>query len=482
MTMPREPVFSAEETAKFRHALDKYREPGAYEPGKWSVSPLNRRAEIAGAFPEKVILRDIAIRTTEQMPGVVLPARDRLRLMQAVAETGVPSIQVGTFGNNRSRDEMRADVRLIKSVNPDCEIVFGGVRGRGDIELAAEVGIDSVQIWAAPYVEAVAITAAQGIYRKAWADEDWRDLPLPNTVEQQIDRARDLVLGGRRHGVAVSTGINQISFAPESYVVAYCRAMAEIGAPEIVLYDGSSGMGPEGYAHMVRLVREHAPKTRIGVHTHNMFDLAVADALAAARSGAEVLEVSVNGYCSASGQADLAATALALEALYGVKTGIKLERLTPLARLGEKVTGYKLAWNTPVTGTDVHNWGGTEFVIQELKVDPLIHWPIEPTLVGNERRWDITFDSGPYTMLDKLRALKLRVDVGLVEPLLARIKRDMRRLRRVLTDREIRAIVRAMKRRTAARTKPKKKTAGRKAIGRKGAKPRGRGNRAVQPR
>jgi hypothetical protein len=53
---------------------------------------------------------------------------------------------------------------------------------------------------------------------------------------------------------------------------------------------------------------------------------------------------------------------------------------------------------TVSTGRDVFNWGGTEFVIQELHIDPLIHWCIEPQLVGNERRWDITFDSGPYTM------------------------------------------------------------------------------------
>jgi isopropylmalate/homocitrate/citramalate synthase len=220
--------------------------------------------------------------------------------------------------------------------------------------------------------------------------------------------------------------------------------MQEAGAPEIVLYDGSSGIGPEGYAHMVRLARDNAPDVRIGVHTHNMFDLAVACALAAARAGAEVLEVSVNGYCSTSGQADLAATALALEALYGVATGIALDRLTPLARLGEEVTGYRIAWNNPVTGPEVYNWGGTEFVIQELKVDPLIHWCIEPALVGNERRWDITFDSGPYTMLDKLRALGLEVDLALVEPILARVKDEMRRRRRVLGDDEVRAVARAL--------------------------------------
>ena len=442
--MPRMPVFTAEEVQNLRATIDRYREPGAYEPGRWSVSPLNRRPEVAGAWPGRVVLRDIAARTTEQMPGVVLPAENRTRLLRAVVEAGVPSVQVGAFGRGRSREEMRADVTLIKGINPSCEIVYGGVRSRADVALAAEIGIDSVQLWAAPYVEAAAITASQGIYRKAWNDEDWRELPLPSTVEEQLDKAQGLVRCGRENGVAVSTGINQISFAPDDYVVRYCRAMQEAGAPEIVLYDGSSGMGPEGYAHMVRLAREHAPDARIGVHTHNMFDLAVACALASARAGAEVLEVSVNGYCSASGQADLAATALALEALYGVETGIVLEKLTPLARLGEEVTGYEIAWNNPVTGPEVYNWGGTEFVIQELKVDPLIHWCIEPTLVGNERRWDITFDSGPYTMLDKLRALGMEVDLALVEPILVRVKDEMRRRRRVLSDDEVRAAARAV--------------------------------------
>ncbi len=438
--MPKNPVFTPTQVAEFRGMIDRYREPGSYVPGKWSVSPLNRRRDVVPAFPHKIVLRDIALRTTDQMPGVVLAPADRLRFMRAVAESGVPSMQIGAFGRSRSLDEVRAEIELIKSINPHCEIVYGGLRNNADIEYAAANHVDNVQFWAAPYVEAAPIYAGQGIYRKAWADEDLRDAMLPSSVERQLDEARALVECGNRLGVTVSTGINQISFAPEEYVAAYAKAMNEAGAPEIVLYDGSSGMGPEGYGHMVRLVKRHAPKARIGVHTHNMFDLAVACALTSAQAGAEILEVSVNGYCSASGQADLAATALALEALYGVETGLALEKLTPLARTGEEITGYKLAWNSPVTGENVYNWGGTEFVIQELKIDPLIHWCIEPSVVGNERRWDITFDSGPYTMLDKLTALGIAVEKDAVEPILTRVKDEMRRLRRVLGDAEVRRI------------------------------------------
>ena len=442
--MPRFPVFSAAETETFRRAIDKYRAPGAYEPGRWSVSPLNRRPDVVGEFPGKVVLRDIALRTTDQMPGVVLSSENRLRFMRAIAETGVPSLLIGVFGR-RSVDEVRAEVNLIRSINPDCEIAYGGLRHRGDMEFAAKTGIDIVQFWAAPYVEAAPMYAGMGVYDKAWRDEDWRDVPMPMTADAQIAAAIEFVKWGREVGVKTSAGINQLSFAPESYVESFCRSMHEAGAPEIVLYDGGSGMSPEGYAHLVKLAKAHAPEAVIGVHTHNMFDLAVACAVASARAGATVLEVSVNGYCSASGQADLAVAAVTFEALYGVKTGIALDRMTSLARLGEELTGYKLAWNAPVTGENVYNWGGTEFVIQELKIDPLLHWCIEPELVGNVRRWDITFDSGPYTMQDKLNALGVSVELPLVETILARVKEAMRQRRRILADDEVRAIAESVR-------------------------------------
>ena len=43
-------------------------------------------------------------------------------------------------------------------------------------------------------------------------------------------------------------------------------------------------------------------------------------------------------------------------------------------------------------------------------------------------------------MVDKLEALGVSVDLPLVEPILSQVKNDMRRLRRVLTDDEVRKI------------------------------------------
>ncbi|MFF3707987.1 hypothetical protein [Streptomyces phaeochromogenes] len=94
-----------------------------------------------------------------------------------------------------------------------------------------------------------------------------------------------------------------------------------------------------------------APDVEVGLHPHSTFGLAVGCAVAAVRAGATPVELSVNGYCGGPGNADLAATALAFETLYGVGTDIRTERLTELARAGMELTGYHTAWNHPVTGT-----------------------------------------------------------------------------------------------------------------------------------
>ncbi len=68
-------------------------------------------------------------------------------------------------------------------------------------------------------------------------------------------------------------------------------------------------MSPEAYAHLVRRTRELAPSVQAGLHPHN-----------------------IRG------------------ALRGPNR-YPAQQLTVLARAGEELTGYHLAWNHPVTGT-----------------------------------------------------------------------------------------------------------------------------------
>ncbi|MEV7891452.1 hypothetical protein ACWD3I_44100 [Streptomyces sp. NPDC002817] len=153
--------------------------------------------------------------------------------------------------------------------------------------------------------------------------------------------------------------------------------------------------------------------------------------------GATAVELSVNGYCGGPGNADLAATALAFEALYGVRTGIRTDRLTELARTAEALTGYQPAWNHPVTGTHAFCWGGMDLITQETEVDPLLHNCLEPTLVGNARTVPFTADSGPYTLIDKLTQAGVELTSAQVDDVLTRAREFMATHERLLTDEEL---------------------------------------------
>jgi isopropylmalate/homocitrate/citramalate synthase len=440
--MKKPKIFTPEEIKAMRHAINKFRHPGAYEQGKWMVSYLNRKQDVVnGHFPEKVILRDITLRTTEQMPGVVATEEERRRLLREIVKVGVPEVQTSAFGRGHTLDEMRAEVEIVKEINPKCQVVYEAVRSAEDLELAAKAGVDAVQFEAPPWSGASMIYSGALVYETAWEGKDWRTLKFPRTFDETIERAKKLFQAAEQLKLKISAGINMLPYADEEYVKRYCQAVGDAGPYEILLFDGPSGLGPEAYGCLVRLAKQYAPKCQIAVHPHNMFNLATANALASVREGAKVIEVSVNGYCAASGQTDLAHAALALTALYDVDTGIDLGRLTSLARMGEELTGYHVAWNCPVTGPDVFNWGGMETIIQEMKeVDPLVHWNIEPTLVGNVRKWSITRDSGPYAMWDKLDELGIDVERNHIEPILQKCLALIQKQRRAITDDQIREI------------------------------------------
>jgi isopropylmalate/homocitrate/citramalate synthase len=408
------------------------------------VSALNRRPEVVGGFVDDVVVRDITLRTTEQMAGVSIAGSDRLKFLDALARAGVRSVQPSAFRRGETVERMRAEVDTLRSINPSCEVVYGGATSENHVEMAAASGVGAVQIWTA-FLGGGAAICAGAVYHRAWQRRQWQDLDFPTEPSDQIDRSVRMVEIGRAHGVKVAGSINLLSYASDSYITEYSQRVAEAGAYEIVLADGSSGCGPEAFAHAVTLVRKSAPGTPVAVHTHNMFGLANACALAGLRSGAKVVEVAVNEYEHGATGADLAAVATALEALYGIPTGIRLSAMVPLARFAEELTGQALPDHHPLTGRRVFEAVGSDEYVQEYKYDSLIHCCVDPSLVGNARAPVLSHETGPFTMWDVLDVLGIAVsEPAEVNEILKRAKDLIARLNRELLADEIRAIADAV--------------------------------------
>jgi isopropylmalate/homocitrate/citramalate synthase len=435
-------VFTSAQVSQMRGALDEFRRGPGYEPGRWKVSDVNRRSDVLGAQPPpRVHIRDLTLRVSEQMSDVALSHQQRLDLLGALVRAGVSSVQTSHFGRGHTLQEMRDEVQVARSIDPECELQYVGVRGLPDLDLAREAGYDMVGVTSGTYLGAALPAYAGAVYHRAWQGRPWHDLRFPRASSEVTDRTRRLVDAAAARGLKVSASVLLLSYADDEFVAQYCRGVADAGATEVTLGDHASGVSPEGFAHFVRVAHEAAPGLEVSAHTHGMFGLASACCLTAGLAGAEVLETSINGFAEGPMQGDLAQVAAGLEMLYGVATGVDLRHLTGLARRAEELIGAGRPADWPITGTGVFDFGndGDEYA-GEFDVDPLIHMSVVPEAVGNSRHRRIGLVSGPWTLWDKLDELGISVQKSDVERILAAARKEMAARGTGLSDDEIRDI------------------------------------------
>ena len=437
-----------------RDQLAELRSHGAHKPEKWFVSGFNRAPEALGLdlpdhMPSSVVIKDITLRVAEQTSGLALSFTDRRRIARALVEAGVPAIQLSVLLWNVPDDELREEIQILKGINPDIEIEMGGPDHIEAIDQVADIGIDWTRV-TLPSFFALGPVYRGTVPKLAWQGRDWRrEVNPPKNLEEAVERNKRLIDHAHKRGLKMQADISMLLYATAENLEEFAGQMANAGADGILLADGPGGMGPHAIAYAVSIVRKAAPNVRIAIHLHNTFGLGVGLCVAAVQAGADVVETSINGTGCGSGQVDLAHVATSMEVLYGVDTGIRLEKLTELRRLYEDITKVPVARNHPITGEEAFNWGGPDLLTQELPVDMLIHWCIEPEVVGNKRKWEVDRTSGPWSMHDKLTELEIDASKEETEAILKAIHEEILLRKRSMTDDDIRNIAMEEKERMA---------------------------------
>src|SRR4029453_16742673 len=153
------------------------------------------------------------------------------------------------------------------------------------------------------------------------------------TRATMLARIRTAIAAATESGVTVTYfGVDgtraDLAFFREAY-----EAAVEAGAREVAVVDTLGIATPEAAAYLVGEVVEwlghDVPAHR---HGHDHLGLAPAAAVAAVQAGATWVQGTVNGMGERGGNANLLEVALALEALYGIPTRLRLELARDLGR------------------------------------------------------------------------------------------------------------------------------------------------------
>ncbi|MGH6916036.1 MAG: hypothetical protein ACREH3_20280, partial [Geminicoccales bacterium] len=176
---------------------------------------------------------------------------------------------------------------------------------------------------------------------------------------------------------------------------------------------------PWGFEHLVAMVRGWTGKP-LQVHCHNHTSVAVANALAAVRGGATVIQATVNGLGEFAGQVPIEELAVSAGIHFGIDCGLNLERLTDLSKLVAKAAGVPLPVNKPVTGPAAFAIPETEEIQQALfgpardgRLDEALTFP--PGVVGNEARMSIGRKCSSWTVAYGLMRMGLEADPSTLE-------------------------------------------------------------------
>jgi isopropylmalate/homocitrate/citramalate synthase len=362
-------------------------------------------------------LYDTTLRDGEQTVGVVLSPEDKLAIATALAEAGVNRIEAGF---PRVSEEDTTAIRLILEAGLDAEIWGFSRAVQADVEALVELGI-TASVIESPVSDGK--LAALGVSREA-----------------MLGRIRSAVSFAVENGIRVAYFGVDSTRADLAFLRAAYEAAVDAGAAEVVVVDTLGIATPEAAAFLVGDVAERFDhEVPVHWHGHDDFGLATAAAVAAVQAGATWVQGTVNGMGERAGNADLVEVALALEALYGIPTRIRLDRVRALANLVQELSGTPLPPWKPVTGANLFTRESGAVAAQFH--DPPAIEPYASELVGAERGIVLGKKSGLDSIRIKVEELGLDVPESEYPALLEAVKRAGVKKRGLVTDAEFRRIV-----------------------------------------
>ncbi|HKV90088.1 MAG TPA: homoaconitate hydratase [Thermoplasmata archaeon] len=357
--------------------------------------------QTAGArrFADPIVFWDETLRDGEQMPGVHFAPEEKLRIASVLSDVGVSVIDAGI--PVVSPDEAAA-VRRVAEAGLRAKILASARTVPADVEAVIRSGASHIAIFVA-------------------ASEVHLRYKLKMTQEQVLAASLATVQQAKEAGLHVAFVTEDTVRAPLEFVERLYTSVKEAGADRLVISDTVGIMTPLTFRWYLEEFARRVRPTDWSVHCHNDFGLAVANTLTACEVGVTAPHVCVNGLGERAGNASLEEVVVALESLYGVRTGIKTDRLFELSRLVEEVSGVPIPANKALVGYNsfsheagIHTHG--------VLAHTLTYEPLQPETVGRHRQMILGKHTGKAALVEKLKERGIAASDPLLVDLLRRVK------------------------------------------------------------
>jgi isopropylmalate/homocitrate/citramalate synthase len=298
-------------------------------------------------LPKHVEIHEEGPREGFQIEPGPISTENKIRLIEALAETGLEHIQVCSFVNPR-----------IVPGWADAEAVVAGFKAKPDIHYTAlwfnGNGLERALAFNDKLTVkgAIALTATE-----AFTQKNLHRSHADNVEAMRKQTALHLSKGVtvNRLGIMAAFGCNYSGDVTPAQVVKVIKdglAIAEEAGTEITVLSLADTMGwaiPPRIESVLGEVRAQWPDKTLALHLHDTRGMAVSNAHAAMKMGVAQFDSTVGGLggCPFAGQKGAAGNICTEELVLlceemGISTGIDLDKLIEVGRLAEEIVGHVL--------------------------------------------------------------------------------------------------------------------------------------------
>jgi 2-isopropylmalate synthase len=353
---------------------------------------------------ERLYLFDTTLRDGAQTTGVDFSLEDKRRIAAILDDLGLDYVEGGYPGANETDSEF---FKAKPAFSHARFTAFGMVKRAG-----RSVSND-------PGLQALLTSAADSICLVAKSWDYHVRVALGITNEENLagiaESIRAVVASGREAMLDCEHFFDGYKGNRE-YALAVATTAHDAGARWVVLCDTNGGTLPHEVERIVAEVARHVPGDRLGIHTHNDTDNAVANTLAAVRQGCRQIQGTLNGLGERCGNANMTSIIPTLllkkdfaERFETAVTPERLRTLTHASRVLDELLNEAPNRHAPYVGESAFATKAGIHASAILK-DPETYEHVPPEAVGNERRLLISKQAGRSNVLASLESLGLAVD------------------------------------------------------------------------
>ena len=302
------------------------------------------------ALPQRVSIREVGPRDGLQNEAVILTTANKLRLIDALAATGLAQIEVGAFVKAENVPQMADTTEVFASLTRQPGVKYSAIAPNVlGARRALEAGADMVQVFFS-------------------ASESHNQSNVNMSVEQSLANVADMSAIVRAANrpfdavLSVAFGCPFEGHTPIERVLELCGRLLDLGAEEVTLGDTTGMAHPSLVQQVVQAFQVRFPRQALRLHLHSARGAGLANILAALQLGVSEFDSSIGGIggCPfAPGAPGNLCTEDMTHMLHemGIHTGLDLPALMATARMLEQMLGHEVPSQTIKAGICKHLTG-----------------------------------------------------------------------------------------------------------------------------